>query len=158
MFVKVFCEIPLISKVDFFGPKIYLWVPSKKGCVIYIHKYPRFVYLYFCTGKGREATSPSQSFQVGRFWEGPTHNKFSLHAVPRPTSVFGGLEHSPVYLCICLSKPSRMIYEFPREARSVKIFPGMGREGSGKIPRTKMFVGLILHVNRDSSIFIKIAC
>ena len=28
-----------------FGPKIYLGVTSKKGCVIYVHKYPRFVYL-----------------------------------------------------------------------------------------------------------------
>ena len=33
-------------KSRIFGPKIYLWVPSKKGCVIYIHKYPRFVYLH----------------------------------------------------------------------------------------------------------------
>ena len=32
-------------KSRIFGPKIYLWVTSKKGCVIYVHKYPRFVYL-----------------------------------------------------------------------------------------------------------------
>ena len=109
--------------------------------------------LSFCFGKGREPPSPTQSFQVGRFWEGPTHNKFSLHAVPRPTSVFGGGERSPVYRWICLSKTSRTICEFPRETRSVKIFPGMGREGSGKIPRTKMFVGLHLKFYSQRVVF-----
>ena len=48
-----------------------------------------------------------------------------------------------------------MIYEFPRETHSVKIFPGMGREGSGKIPRTKMFVGLHLKFTPNSTILIK---
>ena len=29
----------------FFGPKIYLGVTSKTGCVIYVHKYPRSIFL-----------------------------------------------------------------------------------------------------------------